>query len=201
MTGQWNSKEGRAVYVCSARKHGAGCSCRRVDADRVENLVRAKIGLNLLSRKNLDRLLADFLSENPANATDELTQIGTRIAEIDRRLQRILVLDDLDADALQEAVAELTAQKRDLAARRKALAQVAARTEARDELADQLRIAAEKALDNLYTADGLRAALNSFDLSVGFNRNNGDSRRLRITGRVVLDPASDVLAPAASSVR
>jgi hypothetical protein len=53
MTGQWFKEEQRAVYKCSARKRGSGCGCPQIDANKIEHLVRTKIGLDLLSKANL----------------------------------------------------------------------------------------------------------------------------------------------------
>lgn len=198
MTGQWSAKEQKAYYKCSNRKHGGGCKCRQVSAEHVEMLARTKIGLDLLSRENLDRLLADFLAENPDDGADELAQVEIRVGDIDKRLQRILVLDDLDGDALQGAVSELTEQKRDLLARRDVILATAARAEARDELADRLHEVADAALEGLSTPEGLRSAMNAFDISVAFSTAE-TGRRLRITGRA--DLSSAVLPQAASSGR
>jgi hypothetical protein len=53
-----------------------------------------------------------------------------------------------------------------------------------DELADQLREAAEVALENLWTPEGLRSAMNAFGITVAF-KPGLTGRRLRISGRAV----------------
>ena len=187
MTGQWFKKEGKAYYRCSGKyRHDgkANCDCRSIPAERVEALVRAKIGLGLLTKDNLDTLLAGFLDEAPD--TDGLAEIESRLAFLERRMQRVLLLDDLDDDSLQAAVAELGAQKKQLSAQREAILKVKAKQEAREEVVDRLHQAAERALEELETPEGLRRAMNDFDITAGFHRAENGHRRLSIKGRVVV---------------
>ncbi|MDQ2968516.1 MAG: hypothetical protein M3R37_09395 [Actinomycetota bacterium] len=59
----------------------------------------------------------------------------------------------------------------------------------RDELADQLREAAEVAPETSGRPEGLRSAMNAFGITLVF-KPGPTGRRLRISGRAVLSPSS-----------
>src|SRR5581483_4290207 len=105
----------------------------------------------------------------------------------------------LEADDARARASELTEHKRELIAQREAVRALSARTEARVEVVDQLREAAGRALETLWTPEGLRHAMNTFDVEVGLRRVNG-SRRMQVKGLVrLISPQPSTFLPQATS--